>query len=46
VLGSGLDRLYPEENAGLASQIAEHGAVVSELALGSTHPRLRVQPDA
>jgi DNA processing protein len=35
VLGSGLDRLYPEENAGLASQIAEHGAVVSEFPLGT-----------
>src|SRR5262245_26019813 len=30
VLGSGLDRLYPPENAALAAQIARRGAVVSE----------------
>src|SRR5262245_31088739 len=31
VLGSGLDRVYPPEHAGLADQIAASGAVVSEL---------------
>jgi len=31
VLGCGLSHLYPPESADLAAQIAEHGAVVSEL---------------
>jgi DNA processing protein len=35
VLGSGLDRLYPEENAPLARAIEEAGAVVSEFPLGT-----------
>ncbi len=35
VLGSGVDQLYPPENRGLAQMIAEHGAVVSEYALGT-----------
>jgi len=35
VLGSGLDRLYPPENAGLASRIACSGAVVSEFPFGT-----------
>jgi DNA processing protein len=34
VLGSGLDRVYPPENAALARRIEERGAVVSEFALG------------
>lgn len=34
VLGSGLDRIYPPENAQLALQIPEHGAVVSEFPFG------------
>jgi DNA processing protein len=35
VLGSALDRLYPEENEALARQIAREGAVVSEFPLGT-----------
>ncbi len=35
VLGSGVDVIYPPENAKLAHQIAENGAVVSELPLGA-----------
>jgi DNA processing protein len=35
VLGSGLDRLYPAENDGLARAIALDGAVVSEFPLGT-----------
>jgi len=35
VLGSGLDCLYPPENAGLAARIARTGAVVSEFPFGT-----------
>jgi len=35
VLGSGLDRLYPAENAELARAIAENGAVITECPFGS-----------
>lgn len=35
VLGSGLDVIYPPENNNLYNQIAENGAVLSELPLGS-----------
>ncbi|MCO5061337.1 MAG: DNA-processing protein DprA [Kiritimatiellae bacterium] len=34
VLGSAIDKLYPEENAALADRIAENGAVVSEFTMG------------
>ena len=36
VLGSGLDRLYPAENAPLARAIERDGAVVSEFPLGTS----------
>jgi DNA processing protein len=39
VMAGGLDRVYPKEHTGLFRQIQEHGAVVSEQALG-------VRPDA
>lgn len=35
VLGSAIDELYPEENAGLARDIAKRGAVVSEFPFGT-----------
>jgi DNA processing protein len=35
VLGAGLDRLYPEENAALARGIETDGAIVSEFPLGT-----------
>jgi DNA processing protein len=35
VLGSGLDNVYPPENAELADTIAERGAIVSEFPLGA-----------
>lgn len=34
VLGHGLDRIYPAENANLAREIIERGALVTEYALG------------
>ncbi len=34
VLGGALDRLYPPENAGLATAAAAHGAVISEFPFG------------
>lgn len=38
VFGCGLDMVYPADNLNLARQITEHGALVSEYALG-TQPR-------
>ena len=35
VLGTGIDRVYPAEHAGLALEIATHGAVVSQFRPGS-----------
>jgi DNA processing protein len=35
VLGSGLDRLYPPENAALAAQVQANGLLVSEFPLGT-----------
>lgn len=39
VLGSGIDVIYPAENASLAKKIAQNGAVISELPMGT-------EPDA
>jgi DNA processing protein len=39
VLGCGLDTIYPQQNAGLAAEMVQYGALVSEYALG-------VRPDA
>ena len=36
VIGSGLDRLYPEKQYGLAQDIVQEGALVSEFALGTS----------
>ena len=36
VLGSGLDRIYPPENARLYRKISENGAVISEFPLGTS----------
>jgi DNA processing protein len=35
ILGCGLDRVYPQENADLYQQIIEHGALISEYPPGS-----------
>ena len=39
VFGTGLDRIYPPENAALADQIVANGAIISEFRLGT--PPLR-----
>lgn len=39
VIGTGCDRVYPATNRDLARRLAEHGAIVSEFALGT--PPLR-----
>jgi DNA processing protein len=43
VLGNGLDIVYPSENAALAQQIIEQGALVTEYPLG-TRPRAKNFP--
>lgn len=35
VMGTGVDRIYPAENRSLATAALEHGALISELPLGS-----------
>lgn len=35
VLGSGLDQIYPSENRRLSRMVAEHGALMTEYALGT-----------
>lgn len=43
VLGCGIDTIYPSANSGLAAEIAQHGAVISEFPLG-TPPRANQFP--
>ncbi|MCU0480844.1 MAG: DNA-processing protein DprA [Anaerolineae bacterium] len=35
IMGCGIDRIYPAEHAGLAKRVMEHGALISEFALGT-----------
>lgn len=35
VIGTGIDRMYPKSNAGLARRIVQQGAIVSEFAIGT-----------
>ncbi len=39
VLGSGLDRIYPQENVGLSSKLIEKGALISEFPMGTSPDR-------
>ena len=43
VLASGLDTIYPPEHAGLAEEIVEHGALITDYPLG-TKPRAEFFP--
>jgi DNA processing protein len=43
VLAGGIDQVYPEENRGLHEQIAERGALIAELPVG-TEPQARHFP--
>jgi DNA processing protein len=44
VLGNGIDLVYPPENRRLASQILEHGALVSDYALGTPPDGINFPP--
>jgi DNA processing protein len=44
VLGSGVDLVYPPENRKLAAQIMEHGALVSDYALGTPPDGINFPP--
>ncbi len=44
VLGSGVDIVYPPENRSLAAQLIEHGALVSDYALGTPPDGLNFPP--
>jgi len=39
VLGSGLDRIYPQENTGLAKRLTENGALISEFPMNTAPDR-------
>lgn len=44
VLGSGVDRIYPEQNAALARRLQDQGVLVSEYALGTRPERSNFPP--
>lgn len=44
VLGSGVDRIYPSENRGLANEIVANGAVISNYPLGTRPERGNFPP--
>jgi DNA processing protein len=44
VLGNGIDLVYPPENRRLASQILEHGALLSDYALGTPPDGINFPP--
>lgn len=44
VLGSGIDRIYPPENRGLAKNIAAHGAVISDYGPGTPPDGINFPP--
>lgn len=44
VLGNGVDLIYPPENRRLAAQIMEHGALVSDYALGTKPEGINFPP--
>jgi DNA processing protein len=44
VLGNGVDLVYPPENRRLASQIMEHGAMISDYALGTPPDGINFPP--
>jgi len=44
VLGNGVDQVYPPENRHLAAQIMEHGALISDYALGTQPDGINFPP--
>jgi DNA processing protein len=44
ILGNGVDQVYPPENRRLADQIMEHGALVSDYALGTQPDGINFPP--
>lgn len=44
VLGSGVDRIYPEENRNLAGEIVERGALISDYGLGTPPEAVNFPP--
>lgn len=39
VLGSGIDRIYPQRHRDLATRVSQHGALISEFPIGTTPSR-------
>jgi DNA processing protein len=44
VLGNGLTQIYPREHAGLAERVRRHGAVISELPMGTPPEATNFEP--